>query len=172
MVHELIPLGAEQPNVLHALIRKRAEVAGQIEHNQLLLRHLIAELDHLDATIRIFNPAVDIGEIRSKAVPPRHAAFKGEVTRLVFKSLREASEPITSRDIAMVLMKERGLNMDDRELSVIMVKRVLACLRVQKRKGYVKNVPTDGDLLGWALDQGENLPPSPTSRWGLSRISD
>lgn len=31
---------AEHPNVLHALIRKRAKVAGQIEHNQLSLRKL------------------------------------------------------------------------------------------------------------------------------------
>jgi len=53
----------------------------------MTLRHLIAELDHIDAAVRIFNPSIDIQAIRSKPVPPRHAAFKGEVTRLVFKSL-------------------------------------------------------------------------------------
>lgn len=149
MAHDIIPHDADQPNVLHALTRKRAEVAGQIEHNQLALRHLIAELDHLDATIRIFNPAIDIGAIRAKPVPPRHAAFKGEVTRVVFKALREAREPITSRDIALRLMNERGLNPDDRELSVIMVKRVCACLRVQKQKGLIRNAESLGNLQGW-----------------------
>lgn len=151
MANEIIPFDADQPNVLHALTRKRAEVAGQIEHNQLQLRHLIAELDHLDATIRIFNPAIDIGAIRAKPVPPRHAAFKGEVTRVVFRTLRDAREPITSRDIAHRLMTERGLNPDDRELSVIMVKRVCACLRVQKMKGLVRNVPSVGNLQGWEV---------------------
>jgi hypothetical protein len=149
MNSDIIPWDADQPNVLHALTRKRAEIAGQIEHNQLQLRHLIAELDHIDATIRIFNPAVDIAAIRSKPVPPRHAAFKGEVTRIVFKSLRQAAEPITSRDIAMKLMHERGLNPDDRELSVIMVKRVCACLAVQRRKGLIRSVPLEGNLQGW-----------------------
>jgi hypothetical protein len=153
MANELIPEGADQPNVLHALTRKRAEIAGQIEHNQLSLRHLIAELDHIDAAIRIFNPAIDIAAIRSKPVPPRHAAFKGEVTRIVFRSLREAGGPLTSRDIALLLMRERGLNPDDRELSVIMVKRICACLRVQKRKGLVRNAVSLGNLQGWELSR-------------------
>ena len=121
MPNEVIPWDAEQPNVLHALTRKRAEIAGQIEHNQLQLRRLIAEIDHIDAAIRIFNPAIDVGAIRAKPVPSRHAAFKGEVTRVVFNALREAKEPLSSRDIALRLMAERGLNPDDKELSVIMV---------------------------------------------------
>jgi len=149
MANEIIPPDAEQPNVLHALTRKRAEIAGRIEHNQLTLRHLIAELDHIDATIRIFNPSIDIGAIPSRPAPPRHAAFKGEVSRIVFKTLRTADGPVTSRDIALRLMEERGLNPSDKELSVIMVKRVCACLRVQKRKGLVRNVECFGNLQGW-----------------------
>lgn len=148
---EIIPEGTQQPNVLYALTRKRAEIAGQIEHNQLALRRLIAELDHIDAAIRIFNPSIDIGAIPSKPVPPRHAAFKGEVTRIVFKALRTASGPLTSRDIALLLMKERGLNPNDKELSVIMVKRICACLRVQKNKGLVRNVECFGSLQGWEV---------------------
>jgi len=151
MPNEVIPPDAEQPTLLNGLTRKRAELAGKIEHNQLTLRHLIAELDHIDATIRIFEPTIDIGAIRPKPVPPRHRAFKGEVTRIVFDALREAKVPITSRDIALRLMKERGLNPDDKELSIIMVKRVVACLGVQRKKGFACNARIDGDLLGWVL---------------------
>ena len=151
--NDVIPLGADQPNVLHALTRKRAEVAGQIEHNQFELRCLIAELDHVDATIRIFNPDIDIAAIRNKPVPPRHAAFKGEVTRLVLDTLRMATEPVTSRDIALQLMADRGLDPGDRALAVLMVKRVCACLRVQKRKGLIQNIPSIGNLQGWEIAQ-------------------
>jgi len=150
--NDIVPEGAEQPNVLHALTKKRAQIAGQIEHNQLNLRHLIAELDHIDGAIRVFDPTIDIGLIRSKPVPPRHAAFKGEVSRVVFESLRNASGPLTSREIAQILMRERGLNPDDRELSVIMVKRVCACLRVQKLKGLVHPAPIVGNLQGWVIN--------------------
>jgi hypothetical protein len=147
--NDVVPDGVDQPNVLHALTRKRAEIAGKIEHNQLSLRHLVAELDHIDATIRIFNPAIDIQGIRSKPVPPRHAAFKGEVTRVVLDALREADGPLTSREIARLLMDQRGLNPEDRELMVIMVKRVCACLRVQRRRGLAKTAPLIGNLQGW-----------------------
>ena len=87
----------------------------------------------------------------SASVPPRHAAFKGEVTRVVFNALKEAKAPLSSRDIALSLMTERGLNPDDRELSVIMVKRICACLRVQKNKGFIRNAPYSGGLQGWEL---------------------
>ena len=147
----IIPKGADQPNVLHALTRKRSEIAGRIEHGQLELRRLIAELDHIDAAIRIFNPSVDIGSIRAKPVPPRHAAFKGEVTRVVLDALRDAEKPLTSRDIATLLMKGRGLDPDDRDLSVIMVKRVCACLRVQRKRGLIRTSPVAGSLQGWEV---------------------
>lgn len=140
-------------HVLYALTRKRAEIAGKIEHNQLTLRHLIAELDHIDAAIRIFDPAIDLTAIKSKPVPPRHAAFKGEVTRIVLKMLRESKVPLTSRDIAIALMNERGLNPDNRELSVIMVKRVCACLRKHRLNGTVAMAPIEGRLQGWTLSR-------------------
>lgn len=145
-------------HVLHALVRKRAELAGRIEHNQLELRRLIGELDHIDATIRIFDPAIDIGQIRSKPVPPRHAAFKGEVTRLVLNMLRESSSPVTSRQIAERLMLERGLDPEDRELSVVMVKRVCACLRKHRLAGTITTAPVDGRFQGWIVAGREVQP--------------
>jgi hypothetical protein len=151
MANPVIPDDAESPNVLHALTRKRAEIAGQIEHNQQTLRRLIGELDNVEATIRIFDPSIDIGSIKSKPFPPRHAAFKGEVTRIVLNALRLAKEPITSRDIAMLVMKERGLSADDKALSVIMVKRVCACLRNHRIKGLIRSVPIVGGLQGWEI---------------------
>lgn len=149
--NDIVPADADQPNVLHALTRKRAELAGKIEHNQLELRHLIAELNHIDAAIRIFNPDIDVRAIRSKPVPPRHAAFKGEVTRVVLRTLRESEVPLTSRDLAVVLMRERGLNPDDRELALIMVKRIGQCLQSKRRKGLVRVAASVGALQAWEI---------------------
>ena len=90
--------------------------------------------------------------IHPRPVPPRHAAFKGEMTRIVFKALREAKQPLTSRDIAKVLMRERGLNIDDKDVVVMMTKRVGACLKTQKNKGYVRSLDMEGSaLLGWVI---------------------
>jgi len=151
MVHPAIPTDAEHPNLLNGLVQKRAQIAGQIEANQQELRKLINALDAVEATIRVFDPSIDMMAIHLRPVPPRHAAFKGEVTRVVFLALREANEPITSRDIATFLMKERGLNTDDAELLVLMTKRVGACLKAKFNQKKVRSVQISGRLLGWEL---------------------
>src|SRR5579875_3176590 len=112
MVHSAIPSDAEHPNLLNGLVAKRAEIAGQIEANQTTLRKLVADLDAVEATIRVFDPNVDLDAVTPRPVPPRHAAFKGEVTRIVFTCLREAKAPMTSREIAMELIAWRRLNPD------------------------------------------------------------
>ena len=75
-------------HVVSALIRKRAEIAGQIEHAQTSLRQFIIDLDNLDATLSLFAPDIDLEEIRPKPLPPRNQAFRGEVLRLLLAALR------------------------------------------------------------------------------------
>jgi hypothetical protein len=139
----------ENEHVLGGLTRKRAEIAGQIEHTQAALRKLVTDLDAIDAAIRIFDPEADIGAIKAKAYPPRHAALRGEMMRHVMGCLRTASEPVTSRDIATVVMKARGLNPDDAELTMTIRKRVGACVWKLKQAGYAREVPIAGELKGW-----------------------
>src|ERR1700735_251070 len=139
----------ENEHVLGGFTRKRAEIAGQIEHTRATLRKLITDLDAIDVAIRIFDPEADICEIKAKAYPPRHAAFRGEMMRHVMGYLRTASEPVTSRDIATVVMKARGLNSDDAELTMTIRKRVGACVWKLKQAGYAREVPIAGELKGW-----------------------
>jgi hypothetical protein len=144
----------ENEHVIGGLIRKRAEIAGQIEHTQAALRKLVTELDAIDAAIRIFDPTADISSIKTRAYPPRHAAFRGEMMPHVMGCLRAASEPVTSRDIAVVVMKARGLNPDDADLSVTIRKRVGACMWKLKQSGYVREVQIAGELKGWLRSDG------------------
>ena len=69
--------------------------------------------------------------------------------RHVMGALRIAEKPVTSRDIALTVMKGRGVNPDDLELSTIIRKRVGACLWKLKSQGLAKEVPMVGDLKGW-----------------------
>jgi hypothetical protein len=139
----------ENEHVLGGLARKRGELAGQIEHTQALLRRLVTELDTIDAAIRLSDPTADLGSIKQRLYPPRHQAFRGEMMRHVMGALRMAEKPVTSRDIALTVMKGRGLNRDDLELSGVIRKRVGACLWKLKQNGLAREVPTVGDLKGW-----------------------
>ena len=78
-------------------------LAGQIEGTQIRLRQFIIDLDNLDATLRLFAPGIDLEDIRPKPLPPRNAAFKGEVARLALSMLRQSDKPLTSQDIALQL---------------------------------------------------------------------
>lgn len=69
---------------------------------------LIIDIDNVDATIRIFHPDIDLDEIRPKPLPPRHAAFKGEISRFVLGVLRETREALTSKDMALRVMAARS----------------------------------------------------------------
>lgn len=149
MANLLVNENSDQPNVLHALIRKRAQVAGKIEANQNELRTLVAELDALDATLRIFDPDIDVCDIDPKPVPVRHQAFRGEVTRIVQSVLRKASDYVTSTEIALVMMEKRDLPKDDRSLVRTMTKRVGACLRKMHDKGLVEKKMLETGRAGW-----------------------
>jgi hypothetical protein len=139
----------ENEHVLGGLTRKRGELAGQIEHTQAQLRRLVTELDTIDAAIRLFDPNADLGSIKQRLYPPRHQAFRGEMMRHVMGALRIAEKPVTSRDIAATVMKGRGLNPDDLELSGVIRKRVGACLWKLKQSGLAREAPMVGDLKGW-----------------------
>jgi hypothetical protein len=76
---------SERPNTVCGLIDKRRELAGRIEHVQHELRALVADLDHIDAVIRIFDPDADIGP--AKRYPAAHMAFRGERARHVMDAL-------------------------------------------------------------------------------------
>lgn len=139
-----------EPHVLTALIRKRAEIAGQIEHAQTTLRQLIIDLDNLDHTIRLFRPDIDLEEIRPKPLPPRNQAFKGEVSRLLLAALRQ-SQGMTTQDLARHVMAERGLNTADKRLVRTIGKRVGSALRHLRTRGLVRSEKGPGQCLVWKI---------------------
>lgn len=137
-------------HVLSGLMKKRGELAGQIEDTQTRLRMLIIDLDNIDATIRIFDPDIDLAEIKAKPLPPRNHAFKGEVSRIVFQVLRHAKAPMTAQEIAQHVMAGRGLNTSDRRLVKVIGKRVGACLRHHRERGLLRaSKPAGEQLLRW-----------------------
>ena len=142
-----------EPHVVTALIRKRGEIAGQIEHTQTQLRQLVIDLDNLDATLRLFKPDIDLEEIRPKPLPPRHHAFKGEVSRIVFAVLRQSNRPLTAQEIARHVMAGRGLNTADKRLVRVIGKRVGACLRHHRNRGLVRSEKGPRQRLVWEIDR-------------------
>ena len=125
----------DNEHTINGLFRKRAEIAGKIEHLQDELRSLVIDLDNVDHTLRLFQPDIALEDIKPKALTPRHEAFRGQLTRIVFAALREADGPLTTQDIAMRVMADRGLDPANAMLKRVIVKRVGACLRLNEGLG-------------------------------------
>jgi hypothetical protein len=56
--------------VLSGLVKRRAELAGEAEVIRARLAAIAADLGHLDAVIRQFDPAFDVAAIRPRKVKP------------------------------------------------------------------------------------------------------
>jgi len=112
------------PHVVTGLIEKRREIAGRIEDLQRQLKIAVCDLDHIEASLRIFKPDLDLTEHGPRPVPPPHAAFRGELTRILLETLRKAGKPLNTRDLTEVLMRERGLPLDDLKARQTMLRRV------------------------------------------------
>ena len=130
--------------------RKRAELAGEIENRARELQGLRATLEHLDATLCLFDPAAVPEAIEPKVWRPKADwAKRGEMTRICLDTLRRASGPLCNRDIALALMMARGMDTDDHRLVRLIAKRVGYCLRMQREIGRVTCEDGPGQTLVW-----------------------
>jgi len=152
----LVPETVQSPHLIHALLRKRSELAGRLEMIQAEARDIVKQIDSIDSTIRIFEPELDVDLAAPGAVPPPHGAFKGEVMRIILEALYEREgEVLTTEDFASLLLKDRGIEEPRAEIKKIMVKRAGACLRGLKSRGVVKQVPAEGRFVGWMIAPSE-----------------
>lgn len=137
-------------HVLSALKAKRGELAGMIDALQDQLRERMIEIDHVDCTLRIFDPDIDLDEIKAKPLPPRHHAFKGQVTRAMLAMLR-SDGAMDAKAITLRLMAERELNLSDKTLAKAMQKRIGAALRNCRDRSLVRSSQGAGGLLLWSI---------------------
>lgn len=151
MLPAILPVMAES-HVVSALVKKRAELAGDIENTHARLRQMVNDLEKLDATLLLFDPSIPIESIKPKAFrPPQDWANRGEMTRIALSILRQATEPLTTRDIALQMLVERALPPEDKRLLALMSKRVGVALRRQRENGIVKAEQGPGQYVLWEL---------------------
>jgi hypothetical protein len=135
-----IPLPDEQPVAVNALRNKRAQIAGMIAMHEGEARQLRAELIHIDAVLRLFDPETDPeGLPISKAFPRRMAYFaKGEVSRRVYDALREGTT--AANELAEAAMTEKGISEDDRHVRRDFVNRFHNMLHHMRRRGQTEKI--------------------------------
>jgi hypothetical protein len=143
--------------VLSGLVKRRAELAGDIENTHNALRKMVLDLENIDATILQFDPDFKVETIQPKAFrPPKDWSNRGQMSRIILSVLRQAAAPLTTRDIALQLLIERALDQSDLRLLRLMTKRVGVALRGQRENGVVKCEQGPGQYMLWEIDR--NMP--------------
>lgn len=141
---------------IKGLLRKRAELAGRIQAIHEEAGRLIADLDHIDRTLRIFDPEIDFQELPVRLLPPPNAAFRGEFQRSLLEMLRGTQRWQTTDELAVKVMVQRRMNETDRALRVLVRKRVgHALTRLRRKSVVVSRKAGKGSLLAWKLTRGD-----------------
>lgn len=139
-----------EPHVIGALRRKRSELGGVVNQlEQRLVRHR-ADLAHLDGTMRLVDPDIQPQEIRPRQQRASSVWFRpGECLRLIYDELRDAPQPVTTRELAVRLMRVKALPIDDDRRRELIQKTILGSLN--RAKETIARIETAG-VVAWRLN--------------------
>jgi len=138
-------------DVVAALIRKRAELADLIEHQEKETRRLPKVLAHIEATVKLFSPDFEL-RTGAKARPVRNRFFgPGECQRMVLDIFREAQGvALSSRQIGEALAARKALE-PSTALIEQMQKNALNVVHRLQRTGTLVPAGRDGAGATWKV---------------------
>ncbi len=100
-----------------ALRDKRARIAGEIEALQKQILRLVEDLNSLDQTIAMFDPAYRVGSIRPVRPNRRVHLFKmGQLGRIILSAMRTAKAPMRTAEIVTAVCLSMGENKSNAHL--------------------------------------------------------
>jgi hypothetical protein len=143
------------PHVISSLSRKRREIAGEIVELEKQAAQKRADLAHVNAVLRLYDPKAAEESVRPKQLAFRQRFFgNGELSRHCLNTLREVEGlAITADDIAIAAMKAKGMPLGDDPLRQKLVSTALAALKRLTKRGVVEKI---GEGVGakWKLANG------------------
>jgi hypothetical protein len=140
-----------ETHVVSGLVEKRAEMAGLIEHHRKEMARLVGDLAHLDATLKLFAPELDLRTLRAKEHRWRNPHFRpGEVPRFILDTLRQVGGALTSRAMAERALSVKGLESTAETLAA-MQKSLLIALNTLTARGTLAEGPHEGPARTWGI---------------------
>ncbi len=139
-------------HVMDALREKRSELSGIVSCLEQQLAQHRDSLTHLDATMRLFDPDMLPQDTNPASQRERVSWFRpGECRRLIYDALRDAPQPLATRDLAERVMAAKGIPVvDDHRTRALIQKTVLASL--SQAKGAIERTEMAG-VVSWRVCQ-------------------
>jgi hypothetical protein len=139
-------------HTISGLLTKRADLFNEAERIRDRLAEIKNDIGALDRILGMlgYTGNLDAEMPRQK----RHVLFgRGELTRAILDVLRDATEPMATREIARECLAVNEQDPRDRRLLTEHTRRVSKALRMLKNKGLVGGKRGIGGDFAWGLLQ-------------------
>jgi hypothetical protein len=143
-----------QSPAVYTLLKLHAELGGRIQANRKEAIQLRRNMKHVEAVLHLLQPDFNARTIAPRRRNQGNPWFKrGTVFRAALEVLREAPAPMTADEIAVALLRSKGVaepTRDQRRRMFGAVERSLANHRGKTVEG------DDGRPRRWQMMSGEN----------------
>jgi len=147
MGEKLIPLGLQ---------RKRDEISGVIAHYERLIREAQHDLAHVNAALRLFEATGEAADL-PPYVDLNRVLRRGETTKICMDALA-AEGPLDTRQLAMRVIRAKGLSESDKVLAQTVALRVVQTLRMRARRNKVDCITKTKGVCVWRVHEGSWRP--------------
>jgi hypothetical protein len=138
-----------EPIAVLALRRKRDQISGTIAHYERLLREAEHDLAHINASLRLFEATGEAADL-PPYVDLNRVLRRGETTKICMDALAKEG-PLDTRQLALRVIRAKGLSESDKVLAQTVALRVVQTLRMRARRyKVVCQTKTKGVCL-WRL---------------------
>ena len=140
-------------HVISALVKKRAELRGDIIHYKQLIATLDKDLQTIDATIKIFDVDYDISSIKP-VIKSRNRFFNnGEAKILVLEVLKNSNLALSTDKISEIIAVNRNLSFENKTDKSNFQKSILLALNTCLSNNLVEKVSKDGLSIVWKIKE-------------------
>lgn len=138
-------------HTISGLLTKRAELFGEAERLRDRLAEIRNDLGAIDRTLGVLGYKGDLDAAMPRQ--KREVIFgRGELSKAIYGELREATGPLSSRDIAREIVALRGEDARDRKYLSDLTKRVSKALRAMREEGNVRSVTDAKGNVVWGRE--------------------
>lgn len=136
-------------HTISGLMKKRSELMGEAQELRARQAEVCNALDSIDYVLRSLGFQGDLDGMRPRS--NRVVYFhRNELRRFLIEELRNASSPVSARDLAEKIIGIEGKDARDRTLRNDMVKRVGKSLKLLRQQGVAVSAGQYSNLCGIA----------------------
>ena len=142
----------EFQHTISGLLTKRSQVIQTLRDAEFALADAQADVAAIDRALKLVGFKDDPRPYMPKR-KNRRIFKKGEMLRSAYDVLRAADGPLSSREICLKLLSDKGLEALDKKTINQVTSRVYKALMIEQEAGRVVMVKVSGQSVTWRVEK-------------------